>query len=48
MSLKQKILYLWDLDKRKLAIDINHRFLHYYQNYFFVRRYLTANYCVGL
>ena len=36
-----------DIEKKRLRIDIIYRLIHYYQNYFFVRRYLTANYCLG-
>ena len=47
MSLKQKISFYGDMEKRNLPIDIIYTLLHYYQNYFFVRRYLTTNYCLG-
>ena len=47
MSLKQKNLIYGDLEKRKVPYDIIYRLLHHYQSYFFIRRYLTANYCLG-
>ena len=45
--IKTEYLIFGDLEKRKLPIDIIYRLLHYNQNYFFVRHYLTANYCLG-
>ena len=37
----------WDLQKRKLPIEIIYRFLQYYQNCFFLRHHLTVNYHLG-